>query len=134
MMEKTAPDIVVDASLPEGRNLGSIHPAHDRWIDVHRQPMKRIFRKDDKIHRPHVPPRLAHHLNDAAGLGGQIVGRDHHRQFQLHQTDHHPVGCFVRPPRPFIVRSYFVMESSPGAPEGACVGEDVAISTPRVST
>jgi len=91
MIEKTAPDIIVDAGLLERRDLRAVHCAHDLGVDIHRQAVQRVFGEDDQIHGAHVAPRLGRHLDNAGGLGGQIVRRFHHWQLELHQSDHHAV-------------------------------------------
>ena len=89
---EAAPDLVVDAGLPERRDLGTIETAHDLRIGIHRQSVQRIFGKYHEIHGGKIPSRLADHGDDAFGLAGQIgLGRDN-RQLELNEPNDDAFG------------------------------------------
>ncbi len=97
---EAAPDAVVDAGLPERRDLRPVERAHDRGVGVHREPVQGVFGKHHEVHGRQVAPRLADHRDDARGLRREIVGRRDHRQLQLHHPQHDAVGGFVEAAEP----------------------------------
>ena len=92
---EAAPDIVVDASLPERRHLGAVETAHDFRIGVHRQAVQGILGKYHQIHGAQIAPRLANHVHDALGLTREICLGDHDRQLQLNEPDDDAIRRFV---------------------------------------
>jgi hypothetical protein len=92
---EAAPDPVVQARILERRDLGPIHPAHDLGVDIHREPVQRIFRKDDEIHARLVAPCLGHEIDDHLRLPRQIFLGDRHGELQLHKADADAVFGFV---------------------------------------
>ena len=132
---KAAPDAVVAAGLSEGCDFGTIHPAHDLRVRIHRQAMQGIFREDDEIHAGDVAARLGDHADDLVCLGREIGPRHRVRQLQLHEADDHALGRLVETAKSVHGScSYLVMLSSPGAETMARVRELIAIRRPRVST
>src|SRR5438876_10068056 len=49
--------MVVDEAFPKGRALGSIEPAHDLRIGIHRQAVQRVFRKYHEVHGSQIARR-----------------------------------------------------------------------------
>ena len=97
--------MVVDAGFLEGCDLGSIEPAHDLGIGVHRQAVQRGFGKHHEVHGSQIAPRFADHVDDAFGLACQILLGDHDRKLQLHEPDDHAFGRFVQPAKSIHVWS-----------------------------
>ncbi len=93
---ETAPDLVLGAGGFERRDLRPVERAHDRRVRVHRQPVQRVFGKDDEVHGGQIAPCLADELDDTLRLRREVGLRDHVRQLQLHEADDDAVRSLVQ--------------------------------------
>ncbi len=90
--------------------------------------MQGVFGEDDEIHRSHVAPRLADHVDDALRLPREVVLGDDDGQLELHEADDDAVRGFVESAQSVHhTCSYFTMLSSPGMSRVERVALDVAI-------
>ena len=93
---EASPNLIANTRGLEGRDLGAINAHHQFRRRAHAQPVQAVLWKHDQVHAREVSSGLVDHVTNDLGLRFELRWGIHHRQLQLHQAHHHPIGGRVQ--------------------------------------